>query len=112
MSAVLLRACLISLGSTETSSIEYIEIAYGKTDWLDKVCDAINSGSIFDKVRTETQPDACSVGSPRMYPSICSNGWLGRSCTNGCGNQNYNGFYCTSKYVENILLKPTAEFGT
>ena len=110
MDAALLRACLISLGSTETSSIEYIEIAYGNTDWLDNVCNAINSGSKFDKARTETQPDACTVGSARMYPSTCSNGWLGNSCTNGCGNQNYNGFYCTGKYVINIVLKPTTEY--
>ena len=106
MEAALLRACLISLGSKETSSIEYIELDYGKTDWLDNVCNAINSGSVFDKARTEAQPDACTVGSPRMYPSTCSNGWLGNSCNNGCGNKNYNGFYCTGNFVINIRLKP------
>ena len=110
MEAALLRACLISLGSKETSSIEYIELDYGKTDWLDNVCNAINSGSTLDKARTEAQPDACIVGGASMYPSTCDDGWLGKSCTNGCGNKNYNGFYCTSKYSINTSNKPKAEF--
>ena len=97
MAATSLRACLNSLGSSGTSQIEYIEISYGKTDFLDNVCDAINPGSIFNQALTETQPDSCTSGSSMMYPSYCSQGWLGGDCFNGCGNANYAGFYCTGK---------------
>ena len=95
MSATLLRGCLISLGSTKTRQIEYIEIHYGKTELLDNVCDAIKPGSTLDLSLTETQPDMCSSGTKIMYPSNCKEGWIECDYSNGCGNANYEGFYCT-----------------
>ena len=102
MEAKKLKDCLISLGSTRTSQIEYIEIAYGKTEYLDNVCNFINPGSKFNKELTEKQPDSCTDGNPVMYPSTCSQRWLGNDagCTNGCGNNNYQGFYCTGDHYK------------
>ena len=99
MRAMSLRACLTSLGATGSNEIEYIETAYGNDDYLNKVCEAVDLSLIYDKSRTESQPDSCSGKSTYMYPSHCGQGWLGNDCTNGCGNDNYDGFYC--KGIEN-----------
>ena len=95
MHATRLRRCLTSLGGTGSKQIQYIETHYGNRDYLDKVCNATFPGSIYDKARTEAQPDKCTT-SGYMYPSHCSQGWLGNDCHNGCGNKNYAGFYCKS----------------
>jgi len=97
MPATRLRDCLVSLGSTGSEQIEYIETAYGENDYLDKVCNATLPGSIYNQVLTEAQADACrsTTKAIMMYPSHCSQGWLGNDCNNGCGNANYAGFYCT-----------------
>ena len=97
MAATLLRDCLISLGSTQTRQIKYIEIAYGKTDFLDKICDAITPGSKLDLSLTEAQTDVCSLGTKVMYPSRCEEAWLECDQSNGCWNANYEGFYCKGR---------------
>ena len=96
MPATRLRECLASLGSTGTAQIEYIETQYGNRDYLDNVCNATLPGSTFDRELTEAQPDVCT-SSAYMYPSHCSQGWLGNDCSNGCGHANYAGFYCTGR---------------
>ena len=110
MAATLLRGCLISLGSTKTRQIDYIEIASGKTDFLDNVCDAITPGSTFDLSLTEKQPDMCFSGSKIMYPSHCNEGWLEQDCSNGCGNANYKGFYCTGKIFPKLCYTTIIKF--
>ena len=102
MAATFLRDCLVSLGSTKTRQIEYIEIHYGNTEFLDNVCDAIAPGTKFDLSLTEKQPDRCSSGSKVMYPSHCNEGWLEQDCSNGCGNANYEGFYCTGRLFSEL----------
>ena len=99
MPATRLRDCLTSLGGTGSSPIAYIETVYGNTDYLDKICNAAIPGSSYDKERTEAQQDACTT-SALMYPSSCSQGWLGNDCSNGCGNINYAGFYCTGMHFK------------
>ena len=105
MPATRLRDCLVSLGSTGSEQIEYIETAYGEKAYLDKVCNATLPGSIYNQVLTEAQPDACrsTTKAIMMYPSHCSQGWLGNDCNNGCGNANYAGFYCTGDFP-NIFM--------
>ena len=98
MRAMSLRTCLTSLGATGSNEIEYIETAYGNDDYLNKVCKAVDLSLIYDKSRTESQPDSCSDKSTSMYPSYCGQGWLGNDCTNRCGNDNYDGFYCKGIY--------------
>ena len=93
MPATRLRGCLRKLGSSGSHQIEFIETEYGYRDYLDNVCNAIHSGSTYDRARTEAQPDACGT-SAYMYPGHCGGGWLRGDCQNGCGNQNYRGFYC------------------
>ena len=104
MAAKSLRNCLISLGSTGTNHIEYIETYYSENlDYLDNVCNASKPGSTFNKALTETQQDSChkdyrspDIGTNiNMYPSHCREGWLGNDCTNSCYHKNYDGFYCT-----------------
>ena len=104
MPATRLRECLVSLGSTGTAQIEYIETYYGHTDYLDKVCDATLPGSSFDQELTEAQPDVVCTSSAYRYPSHCSQGWLGNDCSNGCANYiaNYAGFYCKGRYIQII----------
>ena len=95
MMAASLRGCLKSLGATGNGTIKYIDIAYGHTDYLDNVCNSVSPNLIFDKSRTESQPDSCPIGSGAFqYPSHCEQGWLGTDCTNGCAYMNYLGFYC------------------
>ena len=102
MPATLLRGCLKSLGSTGTKQIAYIETIYGYEDYLNNVCNAINVDLSYDKTRTESQPDSCTVSRIHqvflMYPSYCNQGWLGIDCYHACGNANYNGFYCKGIY--------------
>jgi hypothetical protein len=83
-----LNACMATLGGFQ--DIEYIEIAYGHTDALDRVCRAFGYGNY-----TATHGfDQCST-SAAMYPSSCNQHWLNPlACINGCGNPNYDGFYC------------------
>ena len=99
MPANRLRSCLTSLDGTGTIEIEYIETAYSTygLNYLDNVCKAINPHLSYDKDRTEAQPDAFTSGSAYMYPSSCGQGWLGNDCSNGHGNSNYDGFYCSGK---------------
>ena len=104
MPATRLRDCLTSLGATGTSPIQYIETQYGNTDYLDKVCNAITPGSAYNRALTEAQPDSCS-SSAFMYPSYCSQGWLGNDCSNGCAHANYAGFYCTGILEVQIFTK-------
>ena len=101
MMAASLRRCLKSLGATGSEKIEYIETFYGKDDYLDNVCRAIGDNLVYDKSRTESQPDSCTGIQdmyPYMYPSLCNQGWLGRDCFNGCSRPNYAGFYCKGMY--------------
>ena len=93
MPATRLRGCLNRLGSSGSHQIEYIEVAYGYTAYLDNVCNAIHPGSSYDSSRTGSQPDACT-STAYMYPGHCGGGWLRGDCRNGCGNANYRGFYC------------------
>ena len=101
--AASLRGCLSILGATGIEEIDYIETAYGHTDYLDKVCNVIGENLTYDSSRTESQPDICPHAPINpggyMYPSHCNQGWLGTDCRNGCGNrQNYAGFYCKGTY--------------
>jgi cysteine-rich repeat protein len=83
-----LNACLSALGAA-FSNVQWIEVAYDNTDYLDNVCQA------FGYV-VYTGPhggDQCN-SSANMYPSHCNQGWLGGACGNGCGNTNYDGFFC------------------
>ncbi len=104
MPATLLRGCLQSLGATGTEEIEYIETAYSHDDYLNNVCNAVYVDLSYDKTRTESLPHSCTIShSTYMYPSHCNQGWLGNDCSNGCGNTNYNGFYC--KGIHNTITK-------
>ena len=84
-----LNDCLQALGSGH-SNVQYIEVAYGYSYYLDNVCQAFGYNSYSGTYGGDT----CSSGSPVQYPSHCNYGWLGSACTNGCGNANYAGFYC------------------
>lgn len=95
MPAIKLRKCLNTLGSNGTARIEFIEIYYGNTDYLDQVCRIINEELLFDFERTENQLDTClSNHTAYMYPSKCNQTWLGDDCFNNCTYDNYEGFYC------------------
>ena len=83
-----LNQCLAKLGAS-FSNVQYIEIAYGHLDYLDKVCQAFGYASY----NTTHGGDQCGA-SANMYPSYCGQGWLGGACGNGCGNTNYDGYYC------------------
>ena len=117
MPATRVRACLNGLGSTGTRPIEYIEtIPYDNDDYLDNLCNLIpnpkqaTTNYLYDKVRTEAQPDAnicpnnatvedCPMAF--MYPSSCNIQPLtlpGDGCENGPDNPNYKGFYCLGMY--------------
>ena len=69
--------------------MQYIEVAYGNTDYLDNICQAMGHTSYSHC----HGGDQCGPGAD-MYPSHCNQGWLGPACHNGCGNTNYDGFYC------------------
>jgi len=86
-----LNSCLKALGAI-FSNVQYIEVAYGHTDYLDNICDAFGLGLYAGPVGS----DACYGGGANamMYPSHCSQGWLGDMCNNGCGYDNYDAFDC------------------
>ncbi len=84
-----LNQCLAALGANCTN-VQYIEVAYGKTDYLDKICKEFG----YNAYSGNFGGDTCSGGSPRQYPSHCGQGWLGSCCNNGCGNTNYSAFFC------------------
>ena len=84
-----LNDCLQAAGSA-FSSVNYIEVAYGNTSYLDNVCQEFG----YNAYDGPYGGDTCSGGSAYQYPSYCGQGWLGNSCYNGCGNANYAGFYC------------------
>jgi hypothetical protein len=85
-----LNSCLGALGAF--SGVQYIEVAYGNTSYLDNVCNAFGYGPYAGT----HGGDQCSSGA-YMYPSYCGQGWNSpNSCFNGCGNANYDGFYCTN----------------
>ena len=110
MPASRLRECLTSLGGVGTNQIDYIEVVSGNTDYLDKVCQATSPGYTYDAIRTTEQSDECTTGG-YMYPSHCFQGWLGGDCRNGCGNDNYNGFYChQGNWLTNILVNTSLYF--
>ena len=100
MMAASLRGCLNFLGATGTKEIECMDLDYGHTDYLDKICNVIGENLTYDSSRTESQPDICQSGSGSayMYPSHCNKGWLGTDCSNGCGTENFAGFYCKGIY--------------
>ena len=83
-----LNACLKFKGAA-FFNVQYIEVAYGHTDYLDNVCQAMG----YSGYSTTYGGDKCSTDA-KMYPSHCAQGWLGNQCSNGCGNVNYDGFYC------------------
>jgi len=83
-----LNACLSALGAA-FAGVEFIEVAYGNTDYLSNVCNAFGYGTYAGT----HGGDQCG-GSANMYPSHCNQGWLGGACGNGCGNANYDGFHC------------------
>ena len=92
------------LGATGSKQIDYIETTYGHTDYLDKICNVIGENLTYDSSRTESQPDICHSGSAYMYPSHCNKGWLGTDCSNGCGTENFAGFYCKGIY-QSVQIK-------
>ena len=83
-----LNQCLAALGA-QYSNVQYIEVAYGHLDYLDNICQEFG----YSSYASTHGGDQCT-GSAYMYPSHCGQGWLGTSCWNGCGNANYDGFYC------------------
>jgi len=83
-----LNACLQALGA-QFSAVQYIEVAYGHTDYLDNICQAMG----YQAYNGCHGGDKCN-SSAKMYPSYCNQGWLGGPCHNGCGNVNYDGFFC------------------
>ena len=83
-----LNACLKAKGAA-FYNVQWIEVAYGNTSYLDNVCKAMG----YSSYSTTHGGDQCS-NSANMYPSHCGQGWLGAACSNGCGNANYDGFYC------------------
>ena len=97
MMAASLRGCLNVLGATGTKEIEYIETAYGNTDYLDKICNTIGENLTYDSSRTKSQPGVPTCRNTYMYPSHCNQGWLGTDCRNG-GGLAYAGFYCKGIY--------------
>jgi len=72
------------------SNVQWIEVAYGHKDYMDKVC----KGMGFIKYTRPIGGDMCKSGSANMWPSHCNQGWLGVRCGNGCGNTNYAAFEC------------------
>jgi hypothetical protein len=64
-----------------------VEVAYGRTDYLDNVCHAMGDSEYSGPVGG----DECR-STAAMYPSYCGQGWLGARCFNGCGNDNYLAF--------------------
>ena len=108
MRAISLRACLNSLGANLNHEIRYIETEFDNlnADYLNKVCKAVDESLIYDKDRTESQPDSCffpNCAYPdacAQYPSQCIEGWLPpNDCFNHCHNDNYEGFYCKGMYI-------------
>lgn len=89
-----LNACLEAQDAA-FFEVEYIEIAYGNTEYLDNVCEAFG----YDAYGGPVGGDLCD-SSANMYPSHCGQGWLGDACGNGCGNTNYDGFTCVGGTVE------------
>ena len=83
-----LNACLQTLGA-QFSAVQFIEVAYGNTGYLDNICKAMG----YDSYNGCHGGDQCSSAA-NMYPSHCGQGWLGGPCWNGCGNVNYDGFFC------------------
>lgn len=83
-----LNACLAALG-VSNPSIQFIEVAYGYTNYLDTICQEFGYASYSSPYGG----DSCS-SSARMYPSYCNPGIVSNGCTNGCGNTNYPGFVC------------------
>jgi hypothetical protein len=83
-----LNACLKAKGAA-FYNVQWIEVAYGNTSYLDNVCKAMG----YSSYSSPHGGDQCN-NSANMYPSHCSQGWLGNACFNGCGNTNYDGFYC------------------
>ncbi len=83
-----LNACLQALGA-QFSAVSYIEVAYGNTEYLDNICQAMG----YSSYNGCHGGDKCS-NAAHMYPSHCNQGWLGGPCWNGCGNVNYDGFFC------------------
>ena len=67
-----LNLCLQELGA-KFSSVDYIEVAYGRTDYLDNVCHEFQRGSKYLMVLGD---DQCASSSPYQYPSYCGQGLL------------------------------------
>ncbi|MFT6146843.1 MAG: hypothetical protein ACJAV2_004739 [Myxococcota bacterium] len=86
-----LNSCLGALG-VSSPSIQYIEVAYGHTNYLDTICQEFGYAS-YASVYGSDQCSSPPV-SPRQYPSYCNPGVVSNGCTNGCGNTNYPGFVC------------------
>ena len=61
-----LNTCLNTVGAA-CSSVQYIEIAYGHTDYLDEICRQFG----FHGFKEALGSDQCYSGSPTQYPSHC-----------------------------------------
>jgi cysteine-rich repeat protein len=83
-----LNSCLQAVGAA-FFNVQYIEVAYGNTSYLDNVCKEFG----YNNYSGTWGGDLCN-SSAYMYPSYCGQGWKGGGCSNGCGNANYGGFYC------------------
>ena len=111
MNALFLRDCLTSLGSDPGfHQIEYIETHYGHDDYLQDICNSINSNLIYNKSLTEAQNDACPSNEDGwMYPSYCNLGYLECETTkNGCLWPNYKGFYCSESISTTTISSSTS----
>lgn len=84
-----LNQCLAANGAA-FSNVQFIEIAYGNTEYLTNVCNSFGYGAYAG---VPNEGDFCS-SSANMYPSHCGQGWLGGACGNGCGNTNHLAFFC------------------
>ena len=97
-----LNSCLQTLGAA-FYNVDYIEVAYGQTEHLDKVCSAFGYGSYSTTYGLDLCPNGPS-DTPAMYPGPCNFDWLpAAKCHNGCANDNYGGFNCSGQ--------PTARAG-
>ena len=97
MKASSLRNCLTALGGNPSfRQIQYIETKHGHEDYLDEVCNHIDSKLMYDRKKTEQQVDQCASNYDGwMYPSHCKHGWLKcDAIKNGCIDPNYDGFFC------------------
>ena len=104
MAASNLLQCLNSLNenSNNTNEITFIDTHHGNLECLDYICGSIDENLVYDRDRTELQPNRCKDGrTATLFPSSC--GPLDDSfsmCVKGCERNctvGYDGFYCRGK---------------